>query len=146
MALSRSYEFDNGPHCKGYGSVHGMGAESYGHDVITILDGEYPEPGEWARNRESSESVVVMRGRGGVAIRGVGYLELDASAPVEAQKRAVTIAPGQWFRWSTPKGEEMVISMLTQPAFDSDQYDVLSEEMVASMEADAVEYNRKEGE
>lgn len=130
------YDFDNSPEgeetCVGYGAVYGQGETSYGHDIIKLST--YPPEGEWARNHGVTENVVIVSGRGGVAIRGVGYLELDALAPIESQKRAVTVHPGQWFRWQSDSDEKMVISMLTSPAFYAEQYETQSEESISFRE------------
>lgn len=145
MTRHESYEFDKGPSCKGYGTVYGEGESSYGHDIITIT-GSYPPETKWARNSASQEDVVVVSGRGGVAIRGLGYQELDATAPAESQKRAVSIAAGQWFRWNSAEGESMEISMLTRPAFSSEQYEVQYADDLDDLDAlmdslDSVEVN-----
>lgn len=130
-----SYSFENSPHCSGHGAAYGEGDTSYGHDIISIHYGAYPPEGQWARNEHATEDVVVISGRGRAAVRGTAYQLLDADAPAEAQQRTASIPAGEWFRWEVAPDEEMVMSMLTRPAFSKELYKIWTEAEVAQHEA-----------
>ncbi len=139
-----NYTFDHGT-AKGYGVSYGEGPDSYGHDIITIQAGEsYPAEGYWASSSESEINVVVVRGRGGVAIRGVAYLKLDATAPVVARKMSVRMDPGQKYRWNAEDGEDLVISMLTSPKFNEAKYSVTAEDEIVDPVSSDVTLNTVE--
>lgn len=112
MTNQSVYTFENSNTCRGVG----IADAGQSHDVIEI-NGYYPSDGEWARNKVAEEQVIIAQGRGGVAIRGVGYTELDMSLDT---KRAVVIPAGAWFRWQG----DMTISMVCRPAFDPEYYEV----------------------
>lgn len=116
MVRPEVHTFRNGEACTGVGIV---GDASVSHDVINI-SGRYPEEGSWARNREAREQVIVVRGVGSVAIRGIGEFFLDAET---TDNRAVVVDPGKWFAWDG----SMTISMVCQPGFDPDKYEVKRE-------------------
>lgn len=130
----QTYTFKNSDTCWGYGTVYGEGQTAYGHDIIHIENGRYPDEGEWALNHEAEERVLIVSGRGGVAIRGAGYQQLDATTPGEIDKHAV-VPPNAWFRWESEAGEQMVISMVTQPAFDREKYQIATDKFIEEIDS-----------
>ena len=118
---AKTYVFENGPTCSGVGVVAPVDRT---HDIITI-QGSYPRGGFWARNSDAREEVIIVSGEGEVILRGAHSILLDSKIP---DKRAVVIEPGQWFRWQSFGG--MVLSMVCEPGFDPNKYEVKLEEEI----------------
>ncbi len=115
------YTFKNGPTCAGVGVVTPVDRT---HDIITI-QGSYPQEGFWARNIDAREEVIIVSGEGEVMLRGTDNVPLDSKV---LDKRVVVLEPGQWFRWRS--FESMVLSMVCEPRFDPDKYEIKSEEEI----------------
>ena len=127
MGRPKLYHFKNSESCKGVGIADSL---DISHDMIEI-SGRYPEEGYWARNIEAREEVIIARGIGSVALRGVGEFLLDATS---RDNRAIIIEPGQWFAWDG----SMAISMVCRPPFSSEKYEIRADDKIKEEMSDEV--------
>lgn len=142
--VGKRYTFDNGPNCKGHGVVFGDADGSLTSFDVVELTGQYPEREHWSRNRFTKLAVRALRGNVSVVFRGeptvVKVLD-EERFEIPAKTWYAYVVHGSLNGDATTASAE--VELIGDPAFDSDQYEVVHEAVIAEREAASAGYSLK---
>lgn len=139
MAHSDTYTFENGPNCKGKGTIFGDGETGYSFDMVELRQ-NYPEIGTWARNNETAFNVMIIKGAVALVIQRANgdfeRVELDSTIETPEIPHTFTIPAGEKYRWESatgktpgndPDDEWAEIALIGNPPFHGGQYELVQE-------------------